>query len=205
VLRHRFDSSKDSEGLAHVDAAQRGVQRLSALIANLLDASRLDRGLFALEPEPIDLAALASESAAALATPEHEILVRASEPVVVAADAPRLRQCLDNLLSNATTHSPRHAPVSVMLQRMVLDGTEWGKVEIVDEGPGIPQEILPNIFDRFVSGRADEGGLGLGLYLARRIATAHGGDLTVESSPGKGARFVLRLPLYEEPRASERR
>jgi signal transduction histidine kinase len=71
------------------------------------------------------------------------------------------------------------------------------RVDVQDEGPGIPEDILPHLFERFVSGSRRQGGLGLGLYLAKRIAAIHGGDLTVESSPGKGARFTLSLPLPE--------
>jgi signal transduction histidine kinase len=67
-------------------------------------------------------------------------------------------------------------------------------VEIVDEGPGIAPEVLPHIFERFVSGR--KGGLGLGLYLAKRIATLHNGTLDCESAPGAGARFTLSLPCF---------
>jgi signal transduction histidine kinase len=65
----------------------------------------------------------------------------------------------------------------------------------VDEGPGISAEALPNIFEKFYTGRGREGGLGMGLYLAKRIAVLHGGDLTVDSRPGKGARFTLTLPV----------
>jgi signal transduction histidine kinase len=75
-------------------------------------------------------------------------------------------------------------------------------VEVIDEGPGIPPELLPHVFDRFVSGTRSGGGLGLGLYLAKRIAGVHGGDLTVESQAGKGARFILTLPLAAESGAA---
>jgi two-component system OmpR family sensor kinase len=71
-------------------------------------------------------------------------------------------------------------------------------VEIVDEGPGIPEEMLPRLFDRYVTGEGRSGGLGLGLYLAKRVAAVHGGDLTVDSPPGKGARFILSLPVAPE-------
>ncbi|HEX2197517.1 MAG TPA: ATP-binding protein, partial [Burkholderiales bacterium] len=75
-------------------------------------------------------------------------------------------------------------------------GPDGGRadVTVIDQGPGIPQDLLPYVFERFVSGRQRQGGLGLGLYLAKRIAAMHGGDLTVESQPGKGARFKLVLP-----------
>lgn len=198
LMRHRAESKEDGETLAHVDAAERSVKALSGLISNLLDVTRLDQGLFALEIQPVDLVALIKESAAALAVPEHDILVRASEPVLVAADPPRLRQCVDNLLANALNHSPNQAPVSVFISRAEARFGSCGQVEIVDEGPGIPKEMLPRIFERYVSGRAGQGGMGLGLYLARRVATAHGGGLEAESQPGRGARFVLRIPIYAE-------
>ena|SRR5688572_22570630 len=72
-----------------------------------------------------------------------------------------------------------------------------GKHEIHNEGPGIPMELLPQVFERFVAG-ADSRGLGLGLYLAKQIALAHEGDLSVDSPPGQGTRFWLRLPALME-------
>ena len=72
------------------------------------------------------------------------------------------------------------------------------QIHVVDQGPGVSPDVLPRLFDRFVSGQGPNGGLGLGLYLAKRIAALHGGDLTVESEPGKGARFTLMLPALPE-------
>jgi signal transduction histidine kinase len=115
---------------------------------------------------------------------------------VVAADRARLRQCLDNLISNAIGHSPRSAPVNVLIAEAIRDDKRWARLEVIDEGPGVQQDILPHIFDRFVSGRGKTGGVGLGLYLGNRIAEAHGGRIEVESTPGKGARFSLWLPMY---------
>ena len=77
------------------------------------------------------------------------------------------------------------------------DGCTWGLLEVRDQGPGIPAELMPRVFDRFAAGPSSSG-LGLGLYLARRIAVAHGGELTAESQPGKGAHFFLRLPCYRQ-------
>jgi signal transduction histidine kinase len=197
ALRHRAEAQDRADDVEDVNVAVRGVARLSGLIGNLLDVARLDRGLFELDIEPVDLVALAREAAATLATPEHEIVVNTSTAVVVAADPARLRQCIDNLLANAINHSPKSAPVNVLLSLAGLDGRTFGQVEVIDEGPGIPEDILPNIFERFVTGRGREGGLGLGLYLSKRIAAAHGGDLTAAQKTGKGACFLLRLPLYE--------
>lgn len=198
ILRRLAQSRNDDDALVHVHASLRAVSRLSALISNLLDVSRLDRGLFSLDLNATDLEVLVHDAAAVLSSAEHEIAIQVSEPVVVIADAARLRQCIDNLLANAAQHSPDAAPVNVFISRVVADGRSWGQVEVVDEGPGIAEDMLPRIFDRFVTGRAAEGGLGLGLYLARQLVLAHGGDLIAQSPPGQGARFVLRVPLYSD-------
>jgi two-component system OmpR family sensor kinase len=73
----------------------------------------------------------------------------------------------------------------------------WACLEVRDQGPGIPTDILPRVFDRFAAGHRSPG-LGLGLYIARSIATAHRGELSVGSTPGKGARFTLELPCFVE-------
>ena len=98
--------------------------------------------------------------------------------------------------------SPDAAAVSIFAVREPEAGHPPRlRVEIVDEGPGIPPEVLPHVFERYYSGRRREGGLGIGLYLAKRIALLHGGDLSVESAPGKGARFTLLLPCAESEAA----
>jgi signal transduction histidine kinase len=89
--------------------------------------------------------------------------------------------------------------VSVFVSEVVYDGMPWGQMEIVDEGPGIPDAALPCLFDRFYTGRGSSGGIGLGLYIAKRIAIAHGGDLIADRCPGKGARFTIRLPAMVLP------
>ena len=104
------------------------------------------------------------------------------------------RQCVENLLANAIQKSPRDASVDVVIRSEIRETGEWAVVDVIDQGPGVPEHLLPHIFNRYVSGTAREGGLGLGLYLARQIAVMHGGDLNVESSPGRGARFSLTIP-----------
>lgn len=196
LLRQKAEDGGDAASREHADMALRGVTGLTKLVTNLLDVARIDRGLFDLDLEPMDLADVAREAASALSRTDHEVLVKASASIVVAADRARLRQCLDNLISNALGHSPQGAPVNVFIEEYIEEDKRWGHLRVVDEGPGIPQEILPHIFDRFVTGRVKSGGVGLGLYLANRIAQAHGGRIEVESPPGKGARFTLRLPAY---------
>ena len=84
-----------------------------------------------------------------------------------------------------TDVKPQHRATSAMLRSPRVS------IEVVDEGPGIAPDFLPHLFERFST--RERGGLGLGLYIAKRIATAHGGDLSVQSQPGKGARFILSL------------
>ncbi|HEX2658451.1 MAG TPA: GAF domain-containing sensor histidine kinase [Polyangia bacterium] len=203
LMRFRARTEKRDRDIADCEAAERSTARLNRLISDLLDVARLDQGVLRLDVQPVDLAGLARESAHALATAEHDVHVDAAERVVVAADPDRIRQCIENVLSNAIRHSPHGADVNVFVRAQATGDGDWGVVEIHDQGPGIPAEILPRIFDKFVSG-SKSSGLGLGLYLAKRIAVAHGGDLTADSTAGLGARFTLRLAGYrEEPEADQ--
>jgi two-component system, OmpR family, sensor kinase len=196
-LGMRARSQGRDEDLADVGLALRAVQRLAGLISDILDVARIDRGIFQLRLETVDLAALAREAGGALAGPEQpvHVTVQQDSRVCVHGDPARLRQCLDNIIANAVQKSPRRVAVSIFVRREPLpSGGASAVVEVIDEGPGIPEDILPHVFEPFVTGRAREGGLGLGLYLAKQVAALHDGDLAVKSAPGKGARFILSLP-----------
>jgi two-component system, OmpR family, sensor kinase len=205
LLRLRAQRDRRKEDAADADGAARAVLRLGGLISDILDVARIDQGVFQLQPEVCDLGALVRDTAALLSTAEHPVLVtvQEGEPIELVADPRRIRQCIENIIANAVQKSPASAPVSVfvVVLRNRPDGP-FARVEVVDQGPGIPEDMLPHLFDRFVSGRSQEGGLGLGLYLAKRIAGVHRGDLSVESQPGKGARFALILPLSQESAAA---
>lgn len=194
ILRHRAGHEARDADVRDCDAATAAVERLERMVSDMLDVARIDHGMMRLEFQPIDLAAAATAVAATLSTPEHEVCVRSSEEVTVSADPARVTQCLENLVSNAIRHSPRGAAVTVLVRKRSQDDREVGLVEVLDEGPGIPIDLLPRIFDRYTTGPGSSG-LGLGLYLARRIAAAHEGNLSVDSPPGKGARFRLELPV----------
>ena len=197
----RMRAEHEGRGLDAQDAvtALQGVRRLADLVGDILDVARIDEGLFQMRLERIDVGALVSAAAAGFSTPQQMVRVtlQSGEPAVVAADTARLRQCVDNLIANAVQKSPKSAEVDVFVTcaKELQSSVGFCKVEVIDQGPGIPEEMLPHVFERFVSGRREQGGLGLGLYLAKRIAELHGGDLTVESAPGKGARFTLTLPV----------
>ena len=194
LVRDRAEREGRAADVRDGEAALKGIRRLTRLIHDLLDAARLDQGVFHLALQPVNLAALASEVASTLSTPAHEVRASVSEEVIVCADPSRVSQCLENLVSNALHHSPQGSPVIVLVSKKQVEGGERGIAEVVDEGPGVPATLLPQLFQRFSRGEGSSG-LGLGLYLARRIAVAHGGDLSVESQAGKGARFRLELPV----------
>lgn len=195
ALRQIAEQNGHTEYVGHVNAALTSTKSLSELVTNILDVARLDQGLYDISPEPLDLVEMAREVSTVLSTPQHKIDVKSSIPAIVMADPARLRQCLDNVIANAVSHSPDDATVSIVIGQEKTGGTEFAAVEIVDEGPGIPEHIRESLFERFVTKRQSSGGLGLGLYLAKRVAVAHGGDLKVDNSPGHGARFALRVPL----------
>jgi signal transduction histidine kinase len=195
LLRLRAERSGRTDDAADAHAGAKAVLRLGGLVTEILDVARIDQGVFQLLPEAMDLGQLVAETVALLSTPERpvQLTVQEGDPIMIRADPGRLRQCLENVIANALQKSPARAPVSVF----VTSRAREARVDVQDEGPGIPADILPHVFERFVSGGRQQGGLGLGLYLAKRIAAIHGGDLTVESAPGKGARFTLSLPRRE--------
>jgi signal transduction histidine kinase len=125
------------------------------------------------------------------------------EELIVDADAARLTQALQNLVGNAMAHTPAGVPILVSVGRRASHAGTWATVEIHDEGPGIAPDFLPHLFLRY-SSAGSTAGPGLGLYLARGIVAAHGGELTVDSQVGKGTTFTLTLPIRDDPRTYSR-
>jgi signal transduction histidine kinase len=166
---------------------------LGKLVDDLLDAERLEHGLFTVQPEALDLVALLREVIERFVTEGITIDLQAPDQLWLPADPPRVRQSLENLLANAVKHTPRGSRVSIGVAIEDRAGMEGVAVSIEDQGPGIPAELVPRLFARFGRG-GPAAGLGLGLFLASRIADAHGGALTLDSEPGMPARFTLWLP-----------
>ena len=169
--------------------------RLATLIADVLDTSRIEAGTFNYVFDDVDLAELVREVAAAAEVGQDEVPVRATVADVVPtirADRERLRQVLANLVENAVKYSPSGGTVEV--RTTAVNGQVI--VGVRDQGSGIAAEDQSLIFEKF--GRARSGktlpGTGLGLFIARSIAEAHGGTLEVRSAPGEGATFTLALP-----------
>jgi two-component system, OmpR family, sensor kinase len=194
TIRRRAELEGRTTDVGEADAALKSVARLASLVSDILDAARVDQGVLELELQPVDLNALVDDVIKSLATTQHPIVRKSSEDLLIQADPKRICQCIENVVANAVRYSPDDAPITILIRRSRQEGLDIAHVEIVDEGPGIAPEVLPHIFERFVSGR--KGGLGLGLYLAKRIATLHNGTLDCESAPGAGARFTLSLPCF---------
>ena len=171
--------------------------RMARLVDDLLLLARTDQGR-ALEKEPVDLVRLAREASGdfSAADPERTLERDFAGSAIVVGDPIRLRQVIDNLLTNVRIHTPAGSPARVSVQR----NGDWAEVIIADSGPGIPLEDQPRIFERFwrgdpSRGRSAGGGSGLGLSIVDSLVRAHGGEITVESTPGQGSAFTLRLPL----------
>jgi signal transduction histidine kinase len=169
--------------------------RLSALVADVLDTSRIDAGTFTYRFDELDLGALVGDAVAAASAGQDEVRVVASVPPGLRrarGDGERLRQVVGNLIENAVKYSPTGGTVDVRLG--AADGSHV--LSVSDRGPGIAPADQDLIFEKFgrVAGEDAKPGTGLGLYIARSIAEAHGGTLDVASAPGQGATFTLRLP-----------
>lgn len=168
---------------------------LTRLATDTLAMARMEENELTLDLGSVDLTELA-ESVAATFRDKREVRVIApAEPLVVVADADRLRQTLENLIGNALKYSPRGGSVAVE----ILSADEFAEIRVVDAGIGIPPEDIDRIFTRFArAGNALSsgiGGTGFGLYISRAIVERHGGRLTVKSELGKGSTFVAKLPL----------
>ncbi|HYN89603.1 MAG TPA: GAF domain-containing sensor histidine kinase, partial [Ardenticatenaceae bacterium] len=197
LIRGRAERQGRQTDLRDAEAAKESLWRLNRLVQDLLDVARLEQGLLALKIQPVELAGLAIETSYMLRTADTKIDVRVPEELVVEADPERIGQALENLLSNAIRHSPKGAPVLLQLDEERREDGLWAVMTVRDQGPGISPDLLPRIFDRFSRGPGSKG-LGLGLYLSKQIAEAHGGTLTVDSIPGSGTTFRLALPLLSE-------
>jgi PAS domain S-box-containing protein len=207
VLRRQFtrgnlDRSVAGDRLERMDLQ---IDRLTRLVSDLLDVSRIRGGQLQFRMRDFDLTALVREIVEAPRPAEDMHAITFSSPphpVLVHGDRERLGQVLANLLSNAIKYSPPHADIVVSLD----SNADQASVSVRDFGYGIAPGELPHIFERFYrvadTGRVGVPGLGMGLYLSREIARRHGGDIAVQSEPGAGSTFTLSVPLAATPQSA---
>jgi PAS domain S-box-containing protein len=181
---------------ALLERAEAQVDHLTVLTSRLLDVARMASGGFTLEPKPMDLSRAVEDAAARLqdqaVRASSRIRVSAPEPIEGVWDPSAVDQVVTNLLSNAIKFGGGR-PIGVAVRRT----NQAGRVEVRDEGAGVPEADRQRIFERFERGVSEHsyGGLGLGLWIARQIVDAHGGRIGVDEAPGEGAVFHFELPL----------
>ncbi len=187
-LKLKSSQAVTAEDLA---LARSELRRLSALVNELLDGARVDLGAVHIQPARIDAGELTRE-----ARGRTVVLMLPAQPLMLDADAERVRAVLINYLENAVKYAPDSPDFTVTVGASPVAGR--ARIAVRDQGAGIQPEDQPRLFQRFfrspgVARRTD--GLGLGLYVCRSIAEAHHGAVGVDSAPGAGATFWLDLPL----------
>jgi signal transduction histidine kinase len=199
----------DSTGVVGVglEDMERSLRRMEVLVNDLLDTSLVETNMFVLHRKRCDLVELCrhllDEYTAGIG-PALTFEVP-GEPVEVEVDVDRISQVLINLLTNARKYSPKGSPITVTLQQVGYEAI----VSVRDMGIGIPAEMQVNIFEQFyrVPGvevqTGSHTGLGLGLYISRKIIERHGGHIDVQSEPENGSTFSVILPLFVDPAQDE--
>lgn len=186
-----------------LDRMQSAVRHMNRLIEDLLDVSRIERQALQVTPAPLSIRAVVDE-VASLTSPQAEAgqiklrmpPVRDGGDLLVPADRHRVVQLLSNIVSNAFKFSPKGSTVAID----VVEVEDAVRFSVVDEGPGIGPEQVVRVFERFY--RQGGKGLGLGLYIAKAIVDAHGGNIWVESELGKGTTFHFTLPRTAPSKAA---
>ena len=191
-----MEAGRNDRLVPALEAIVRQSGRLASLITRLLDAAHAHDRELSIDPRPTDLSALTSsavETGRLADDDRHRWELRIDRGLHAEVDPLRWEQLVMNLLDNAMKYSPAGRTITVRLRG---DGDSPIRLEVADDGVGIPPERLPHIFDRFY--RAHEsrglGGLGLGLYISREIAERHGGGIAVSSVEGEGTVFTVTVP-----------
>lgn len=196
VLKRRFEKIGDRQSSVYLSRINDQIDRLTKLVIELLDTTRIQEGKLKLEKSTFSINDLIREVTDDISetTAPHRIFMRGKRNITVSADRDKISQVVTNLITNAVKYSPDSLPVTVraeMKKRFV-------QVSITDRGIGIPESERVKIFDRFYqikdSNTKSNPSMGLGLYISREIITRHGGRIWVESKQGEGSTFHFTLP-----------
>ena len=198
ILRSKLTNEPNEQRFAvNIDAQ---VSRLSRLVDDLLDVTRFSRGQFELQRQRVDLRLVLDDVVGRfrIVAPRYPIELSLDGGSYEGVwDRDRLEQVMNNLVGNAVKYSPPESPITI---RTMHEG-DTVTISVIDRGTGISEEDQDRLFERFFRGMAGTSqvtGLGLGLYVTRRIIEAHGGAIGVRSKPGEGSEFYFTLPLVRE-------
>ncbi len=173
--------------------------RLATLVENMVQLANVRAGRFSMETEPVHLESLIEKAVKVVreASPDRQFTIRVEPRLLADADPGSVDQVLRNLLTNAVKYSPEPLPIDVMAES--ADGMVV--ISVGDRGPGIDEEDLAGVFERFTRGSGEQtkrtSGMGLGLYLSKHLVEAHGGRVWIEQPPDGGTRVRFTLPLEE--------
>jgi len=207
ILADGLAGALSDEQQAYVQRTLRNARQLEGMVAELLDAVRAETGKLAVTVQPVELAPLVEDTVGGFAGRAADKAIHLSVEVQpglapVRADSGRVGQVLGNLLDNALKFTPEGGEVRVSA---VADGEPgFARVEVADNGPGVPADAAERIFERLWQVEDDAGpsrkGLGLGLHICRELVARQGGRIWVDSRPGEGATFAFTLPLQDAGR-----
>ncbi|MEU0304194.1 ATP-binding protein [Streptomyces sp. NPDC006175] len=199
TLLAKWERFTDDQKRLMLETVDADANRVTRLIAELLDISRIDSGRLELRRQPVDIAAAVErhiQAHTANGQAPDRFLVHTRQPLpALWADPDKVDQVLGNLLENAVRHGEGTVTIDIAPASAPGQDDESGTaVTVSDEGPGIPEESMARVFTRFWRG-SKRGGTGLGLYIVKGIVEAHGGTITVARAPGGGAQFRFLLPV----------
>jgi signal transduction histidine kinase len=183
----------------------RQAQRMLAIVDDLLDVSRIDAGQLRVDPSPADLAHVVREAIDRF-TPsleKHTISLRAPASLAAEIDVDRIEQVIANFLTNAVKYSPAGGEIVVVVEEQGA----MARVAVTDRGIGIPPSALPRLFERYFRAPGSERaakGIGLGLFVTKRLVEAHGGTVSVQSDVDKGSTFSFVVPLASRAAVADR-
>jgi signal transduction histidine kinase len=179
-----------------IDQANKSLNKLSLLIGDLLNTTKMTEGQLQLNKSQVTLSALIEECSQYVHTEAgHRILIKGDTDLQVYADADKVEQVIINFVNNVIKYAPESKEIVICVERE----NHMAKVMVIDKGPGISPEKLPNLFDRYY--RVDNSGiqysgLGLGLYICAEIIKKHNGQIGAESQLGEGSTFWFTLPIF---------
>jgi PAS domain S-box-containing protein len=192
MLSRHWSELTEQESKELFESMASSTVRLRRLLGDLLTASRLQTSRLEIHPEPVEVADIVGDAVANIRRTVTGVQVTVDVPagLMVSADRDRLAQAVDNLLSNALRHGRPPARVHARVRE------DHVEIRITDEGPGVSEAVRPRLFERFATGR-NKGGTGLGLFIVRELARAHGGEAYYDADASEAASgaFVIRLPL----------